>query len=89
MGDEDINTVFTIICGNGKGTQVVGFTTEMETLSQDYYKPVSELKDKELFLSTLTEDSRPKSFGDNKICLEHLVDPEVVSLGTVFCVTDQ
>ena len=41
----------------------------METLSQDYYKPVSEMKDKELWMSTLTEGSRPKSFGDNKICL--------------------
>ena len=41
----------------------------METLPQDYYKPVSELNDKELWMSTLTEDSQPKSFGDNKICL--------------------
>ena len=48
---------------------MVGYTTDMETLPQDYYKPVSEMKDKELWMSTLTEDSRPKSFGDNKICL--------------------
>ena len=48
---------------------MVGWTTEMETLSQDFYKPVSELDDKELWMSTLTEGSRPKSFGENKICL--------------------
>ena len=50
---------------------MVSYTTEMETLPQDYYKPVSEMKDNELCMSTLTEDSRPKSFagGDNKICL--------------------
>ena len=47
----------------------MGCTTDMETLFQDYYKPVSEMKDKELWMSTLTEGSRPKSFGDNKICL--------------------
>ena len=50
------------------GAQVLG-CTDMETLPQDYYKPVSEMKDKELWMSTLTEGSRPKSFGDNKICL--------------------
>ena len=48
---------------------MLGCTTDMETLPQDYYKPVSEMKDKELWMSTLTEGSRPKSFGDNKICL--------------------
>ena len=48
---------------------MVGCTTEVETLPQDYYIPVSELNDKELCISTLTEGSRPKSFGDNKICL--------------------
>ena len=47
---------------------MVGCTTDMETLSQDYYKPVSEMKDKEFWMSTLTEGSRPKSSGDNKIC---------------------
>ena len=41
----------------------------METLPQDYYRPVSELNDKELCMSTLTEGSHPKSFVDNKICL--------------------
>ena len=55
--------------GSGRGAQVLGCTTDMENLPQDYYKPVSEMKDKELWMSTLTEDSRPKSFGDNKICL--------------------
>ena len=48
---------------------MVGFTTDIQTLPQDYYKPVSEMKDKEVCMSTLTEVSRPKSFGDNKICL--------------------
>jgi hypothetical protein len=48
---------------------VLGCTTDMETLFQDYYKPVSEMKDKELCMSTLTEGSRPKSLGDKKICL--------------------
>ncbi len=38
-------------------------------MPQDYYKPVSEMKDKELWMISLTEDSRPKSFRDNKICL--------------------
>ncbi len=37
---------------------MLGCTTDMTTLSQDYYKPVSEMKDKELWMSTLMEGSR-------------------------------
>ena len=48
---------------------MVGCTTDIQNLPQDYYKPVSEMKNKELCMSTLTEGSRPKSFGDKKICL--------------------